>query len=181
MASEAAERYAGGLFALAKENGTIAEKKKQAEELSEALDQSDDLLMFLRAVKVTPEEKKKAIDEMFQDVLDHDFRSFLKLLVDKDRTYYLKEILNCFEDECNEALGLQKAEVISARPLAEEDLKRIQDVLEKKTGRKILLKKTINPSLIAGMKVKVGNEVIDVSMKSRIENMKEAILKGGRG
>lgn len=181
MASEAAERYAGGLFALAKENHTVEEKKKQAEELEKALEENDDLLLFLRAVKITPEEKKQAIDNMFQDVLDHDFRSFLKLLVDKDRTYYLKEILTCFEDLCNDMLGYQKAEVISARPLSEEDLQRIQNTLEKSTGKKIILRNTIEPSLIAGIKVKVGSKITDISMKSRIDQMKEALLKGGRG
>lgn len=180
MVSDVAERYAGGLFSLAVEDHTVESKKQQAEELAEVLEQSDELLLFLRAVKVTPEEKKKAIDEMFKDTLDHDFISFLKLLVDKDRTYYLREILNCFIDQCNERLGYQKAEVLSARPLPETDLKRIQEVLEKQTGKKILLKNKIDPSLIAGIKVKVGSRVTDVSMKSRIENMKEALLKGGR-
>lgn len=180
MASEVAERYAEGLFSLALEDHTAASKKQQAEELSEVLAESDDLLLFLRAVKITPEEKKKAIDEMFSTSLDHDFVSFLKLLVDKDRTYYLKEILNCFIDRCDEHLGIQKAEVLSARPLCEEDMKRIAAVLEKQTGKKIVLKNKIDTSLIAGIKVRVGSRVTDVSMKSRIENMKEALLKGGR-
>ena len=175
MASEVAERYAEGLFSLALEDHTAASKKQQAEELSEVLAESDDLLLFLRAVKITPEEKKKAIDEMFSASLDHDFVSFLKLLVDKDRTYYLKEILNCFIDRCDEHLGIQKAEVLSARPLCEEDMK-----LEKQTGKKVVLKNKIDTSLIAGIKVRVGSRVTDVSMKSRIENMKEALLKGGR-
>ena len=53
-------------------------------------------------------------------------------------------------------------------------------MLEKQTGKKVVLKNKIDTSLIAGIKVRVGSRVTDVSMKSRIENMKEALLKGGR-
>lgn len=180
MASEIAERYASALFSLARENHTVKEKKETAENLLSALEENDDLLLFLRAVKVTPEEKKDTIDKIFQDVLDHDMRSFLKLLVDKDRTYYTLEILKSFIDLCDEDMGIARAEVDSARPLSEEDLNRIREVLEKKSGKTIVLKNRIDPSLIAGIKVKLGYNVTDATMKRQIENMKETLLKGGR-
>ena len=70
--------------------------------------------------------------------------------------------------------------VESARELKAEDLERIRKALEKKTGRTISLRTKINPDLIAGIKVTVGSNVTDVTMKTKIEAMKEALLKGGQ-
>ena len=179
MISEAAKRYAEGLFELAVETSTVAEKKEQMEKLLDVLEDSDDLLMFFRAVMVSREEKKQFIDDTFEDVFDHDMCSFLKLLVDKDRTYYLKETAEEFIALCNDKLGIECVVVWSARSLSEEDLDKVRTALEKKTGKKIVLKNKIDPKLIAGIKVQTGNSVTDISVKKKIEDMKHEILKGG--
>lgn len=180
MISEAARRYAEGLFELAKETGTVSEKKEQAESLQSVLDESDDLLLFLRAVRISREEKISFIDQTFGKIFDHDMCSFLKLLIDKDRTYYLKEIIEQFTALCNEELGIERAEVFSARPLGTEDLEKIRTALEKRRGRKIILENRIDPRLIAGIRVKTGSTVTDLSVEKQIEDMKQTILKGGR-
>ena len=79
----------------------------------------------------------------------------------------------------DEKLGIQKAEVYSARKLSKEDLQRIADAIGKKQNKKIILRNSVDPSLIAGIKVKVGNTVTDITMKSQIENLRQALLKGG--
>lgn len=179
-ASEVAQRYAQGLFQVAQENATIQEKREQAEGVLEAVEQEPDLLVFLRAVKISKKEKKEVLCRVFKDYADKDMLHFLELLVDKDRTYYLKEILDEFIRLSEDSLGIQRAYVDSARPLSEEDMKRISEALQKKTGKQIILKNRINPALIAGIKVTVGNNVTDATMKTRIENMREALLKGGQ-
>lgn len=179
MVSEIAERYADGLFELADSNGTVKEKKDQAEGLLEVLHESPDFLPFLQAVKVSDEEKKQFIDNVFGSYLDLDMIHFLKLLVDKGRTYYLREMLEAVIDRCNEALGIQTAVVTSARALSEDDLARIRESLAEKTGKTIVLKNHIDPSVIAGIRVTVGSNVTDITMKKRIDDMREALLKGG--
>ena len=180
MANEIAERYSQGLYELAKENNTVSEKKDQAEGLITVLEENKDFLLFLKAVKITNENKKEAISTIFKDKLDIDMIHFLKLIVDKDRVYYLVAILERYVALANEYLGIEKAIVHSARKLSEEDMHRIQEALQKKTGKVIQLTNQIDPDLIAGIKVTVGNHVTDITMKSKIENMKEVLLKGGR-
>ncbi|MCR5228996.1 MAG: F0F1 ATP synthase subunit delta [Solobacterium sp.] len=179
MTNEVAERYAQGLFELAKENGTVDEKKEQAEALRKVLDENPDFLLFLQAVKITRSEKKKLIREVFSQYLDSEMVSFIQLLVDKDRSWYLSEMLDEYIKRANEELGVETAVVASARPLAEEDLEKIRKALEKKTGKKIILRNKIDPSVLAGIKVIVGNNVTDITMKTRIENMRKALLEGG--
>lgn len=180
MINEVAERYAGGLFELAKENHTVESKLEQAESLLEALRLNEDLLLFLRAVKVTDEEKKACIDATFKDVLDTDMLHFLKVLVDTDRSYYLREILEEYIALADHELGIQKATVQSAKPLSSADLKRIQIALERKTKKKVLIRNTVHPELIAGIKVILGNTVTDITIKDQMDKLKETLLKGGR-
>jgi len=70
--------------------------------------------------------------------------------------------------------------VESARELKAEDIERIRLALVKKTGREIIMTTKINPEVIAGIKVTVGNNVTDITMKTKIDSMKEALLKGGQ-
>ncbi|NCB32417.1 MAG: F0F1 ATP synthase subunit delta [Erysipelotrichia bacterium] len=179
MTNEAAERYARGLFELARENQTVEAKKEECEGLLKVLQDSDDFLLFLKAVKVTAEEKKNMICTVFKDTLDQDMIHFLELLVDKDRIYYLKEMLQRFIGIAEEYMGIRHAFVDSARKLSAEDMHRIRTALEKKYGSKITLENRVDPKVIAGIKVTVGNNVTDVTMKSRISDMKEKLLKGG--
>lgn len=179
MISEVAERYSSGLFELAKEDNTVESKKEQAESLSQAIETDETLLAFLRAVKVNKDEKKELIEKVFSDAFDHDFISFLKLLVDKGRTYELKEILDCYIALADDYLGIEKAVVYSARKLKTEDLERIQKVLEAKQKKKIVIKNVIDPSCLAGIKVVVGNNVTDATMRAKIDGLKESMLKGG--
>jgi F-type H+-transporting ATPase subunit delta len=180
MVTEVAERYAQGLFELAKENATVTEKKENAETLKKVLELNPEIRTFLRAVKVTGEEKKNFVETVFKDALDGDFIRFIKLLIDKGRVMYLDQIVTEYIRLTNEYLGIEHGTVLSARPLKAEDLEPIRAALEKKTGKQIILENKVNPDLIAGIKVTVGNNVTDVTMKNKIDSMKEQLMKGGQ-
>lgn len=179
MTNEIAERYSQGLFELAKENNTLEEKKKQAEFLKDVLESNSDIPLLMRAVKVSKDEKKQFIETVFGDALDRDMCNFLKILIDKGRMPYVKDIVKSFLALANRDLGFQEVTVESARKLKEEDLERIRSVLEQKTGNKIIIENRVVPSLIAGIKVITGSQVTDITMKSKIERMKQTLLKGG--
>lgn len=180
MSNEIAERYAHGLLELAQENNTVEKKKKQIEILLEGLSQSRDFEIFLRAVKVTKDEKKNMIDETFKDVVDHDVISLMKLVVDKGRSYYLLDILKQYVDLANEYLGIEIATVTSARKLTAEDLATIGGSLAGKLNKKVVLRNKVDPSVIGGIKVSVGNNITDITMANKIEKMRISLLKGGK-
>lgn len=180
MANEVAERYAQGLFELARETDTIREKKEQAALILKALAENPELSVFLRAVKVTKDEKKNLIASVFADAADTDTINLIKLLIDKGRIGYFREIFQEFVRLADDELGIATAVVESARELKAEDIERIRLALVKKTGREIIMTTKINPEVIAGIKVTVGNNVTDITMKTKIDSMKEALLKGGQ-
>ena len=180
MANEIAERYSQGLYELARETGTVEEKKEQAEVILNVLNTEPDFKVFLRAVKITKAEKRNFIDTVFQKYLDTHILNFLKLLIDKGRSGYMAEILKGYIVLADRELGISHAVVESARPLAEADLEQVRLALEKRTGNKIRIENRIVPDLIAGIKVITDSQVTDVTMKSKIDGMKKALLKGGR-
>ena len=162
MANELAERYAQGLFELTVEENSVEQTKKEAEDLLSVLSVND------------------FVDRIFSKSFSHDFVNFLKLLIDKGRIGCLEDILKAYVVLADEKLGIERAVVTSARPLSEEHLQEIKKTLAAKTGKKILLKNTVDPSLIAGIRVTVGNKVTDITMATKIESMRNALLKGGQ-
>jgi len=180
MTSEIAERYAEGYYQLAVESDTLREKKEQCEKIQAACSEYPDINALLRAVKVTKEEKKNFLQEVFGGITDTDTLHMLKLLVDKNRIFYMPQILSAFLEKANEGLGILHVTVESARELKEEDLARIQSALGKKYKKEIVLNTKLDPELIAGIKVVIGNNVTDITAKNQIEEMRKAILRGGR-
>ncbi len=179
MISEIAQRYGQGLFELALENQSVKEKKEQIESLLSVLEEHEEVELFLRAVKVTKQEKKTFIEDVFSDVVDHDVVSLIKILIDKGRIYYFKDVLKEYITLAEENLGITHATVHSARKLSDEDIQKIKEAIEKKTKKSVVLANKIDPDLIAGIKVTVGNNVTDMTVKNKIAKMKEALLKGG--
>ena len=122
MASEVAERYAEGLFSLALEDHTAASKKQQAEELSEVLAESDDLLLFLRAVKITPEEKKK-IEELKE----------VNIMTAKERMIWLSEVVQGIQTEKEVVVNGAEVQIKEVEANLMTKLKAI-DTLNKMSG-----------------------------------------------
>ena len=180
MTNEITERYAQGLFELAKENKSVEEKKKQAEVILETMTDCSDFDLFLRAVKVSREEKTAMIDKVFKDAADHDMLSFLKLIVEKGRSFYLQGIMEDYVKLANEDLGIELATVTSARKLSSEDMQTIGEALVRKTNKKVVLRNKIDPSVISGIKVTIGSNVTDATMATKIEKLRSTLLKGGQ-
>ena len=180
MASQVAERYGEALFELAKETGALSQWGSQARELIEVVEENPQLLDFFNAVKISNQEKKEVVDRLFKGKLETMLVHFIDLLIDKKRTKNMVEILRYFITLENEDRGVREGIVYSARKLSREDVGRIEQALSERDQQKLELVNRIDPRLISGIKVVIGNEVIDGSMKSRIESLKSELLKESR-
>jgi F-type H+-transporting ATPase subunit delta len=103
-------------------------------------------------------------------------RNFLRLVIENGRLSALPEIAVQFRSLKNAAGGVTDAIVFSAFPLDEPALNEIAAVLEKRFGRKLGIKVELDPSLIGGIRAVVGDEVLDTSVKARLEQMKMALI-----
>ena len=102
-------------------------------------------------------------------------RNFLRLVIENGRLSALPEIAVQFRSLKNAASGMTDGVVFTAFPMSEEALTEVAAVLENRFGRKLSLKVEIDSSLIGGIRAVVGDEVLDTSVKARLEQMKVAL------
>lgn len=179
MNNEVAQRYADGLFELAKQENKVEIYMEQVQLLLDTMQQNPDLKYIFQSIKISKEEKRNFVEKIYKNSVDHYVLNFIKLMIDKGRSNYLTDVYTCFITLCEEELGIEHATIISARKLSEADINTIGNTLVSKTNKRMIIENKIDPSVIAGIKVIMGNTVTDITMKTKIETMRNQLLKGG--
>jgi len=175
--SQVAERYASALFEVAYSLDKVVDYKNSANLISKTLSSSYN--SFFQSSNIEKQIKKEVVVTAYQDICDRYFLNFLQLLIDKGRFLNLKAILKEFNNLCNENLNIKVAKVYSAKNLTNEYSDAIINALSKKYDCKIELNNYVDESLISGYRIEINGELIDSSMKSRIDDMKQVLLKEG--
>jgi len=144
-----------------------------------AVAQNAQLLQFADSPKASVDQVFDLVAGVASDVNDplpEAARNFLRLVVENGRLSALPEIASQFRSLKNAAGGTTDAIVFSAFPMEEQALSDISAVLEKRFGRKLSIKVELDASLIGGIRAVVGDEVLDTSIKARLEQMKMALI-----
>lgn len=133
------------------------------------------LLQVAADPKVTPEQVFELIAGLVPQGLPEPGRNFLRVLIDNDRLAALPEAAAQFRALKNTASGASDAVVYSAFPIDAQALQEVSAALEQRFGRKLTTRVEIDPALIGGIRAVVGDEVLDTSVKARLEQMKAAL------
>lgn len=173
-----ARRYASALFTLAQEQGKIDDFQKELESVIKTVESSPELAATLDNQLMEAYIKKDVVHQIFTGQVSDTTVDFLKVVLDKRREMYLKDIYNYFVAAANESRNLRDAEVVSARELTEADLAEVKAKLEKMTGKTIRLTSKVDQSIIGGLVVRIGDKIIDGSVTKRLELLKETLLQG---
>jgi F-type H+-transporting ATPase subunit delta len=175
IGSKVSKRYAKALFSLGQEDGNF---EKYGQELSDFETFFKDNMDF-RQVIVNPvfalEDRRKVLQAVsdkgnFSGVV----KNFLNLLLDKNRVGAIEAITAYYARLTDEVSGIARAEIVTARPLKEEALGRIEKSLEELTSKKIKPEVREDKGLIGGIVVKIGDLVLDGSVKAQLEGLKES-------
>ena len=134
-----------------------------------------DLRLFADNPKTTPEQVLGVISGAHGEALPPAATNFLTLLIENGRFTALPEIARQFRTLANAQSGSSDAIVYSAFPIDDAALGGVSAALEKRFGRKLQISVRQDPSLIGGIRVVVGDEVLDTSVKARLEQMKVAL------
>lgn len=173
-------RYAEALFlAVAGEEGPAVrgdagDAAGVAGELDAAVDllaREPDLRSFLEHPGLSLEAKRQVLREAFAPRVRRLSLNFLQLLLDKHRMKELPDIARAFRARVEEALGQDEARVQSARPLTEAQIEAIAAVLERRTGKKVRLTPDVRPDLIGGVRVVMGDRVLDGTLSGQLERL----------
>ena len=174
MGSLVAKGYADALFELGLEDDKLVSFKEQGTFIKETL--SDDLMRILTHPKISKIEKKNILDTIYKQSIDNTLLNTMKVMIDKNRFVFYKETMNEFEKNFNKHYQITVAYVNSAVECSDEEKKRIQAMLEKKLGQQVECRWFIDQSLLAGLRIKINDQVLDNSAVNRLNRLKEQVV-----
>lgn len=166
-----AGRYAAALFQAAANKG---EEQKVQADLGSAHKLLLDAMSALRHPRVPPASKKKLLHDAIGDKVGATTLNFLNLLVDKKRFELMVMVSAVYAKLAAEKRGAAKAHVRTAKPLSADELKTLAAKLKKFSGKEIELDVKEDPELIGGIAVKIGDWVLDSSLRGQLRRMKES-------
>lgn len=171
-----ARRYAAALFAQAKETGLLRLVRDDLDSVAQAYKQVRALRTILDEPFITQERKKGALNAAFGGKISASTLSFLNLLTDKRRLDIIPEVSEEFRRLVRASDNIALATAQTAVPLSPADTERLQQSLEARTGLKLELKTSVDPSLIGGVLVRIGDTVYDGSVRGNLERLREQLL-----
>jgi F-type H+-transporting ATPase subunit delta len=171
-------RYALAIYKVAEEKNKVEEYISTLNQIVELFKTNKDVYTLISHPEITSSKKKKTFIKLFKGRVDEEILSFLLFLIEKDRILYLEEKVRQMEKIHLEKNNTVEAEVKTVVPLQDDERKLLIEKLAKEYGKEILLKEEIDKELIGGVYVRIGNDVIDGTLKAKLANMKELMLKG---
>lgn len=168
-----ARPYAEALFKVA-QKGDLKSWTGQVEALANVA-ADPQLRAFADNPKTLPAQVFDVLTAAANQPLDPQLQNFLHVLIDNGRLAALPEIIGQFHALVNASSGVSDARIFSAYPLDQAQLTNVVSALEKRFGRKLVATVAVEPELIGGIRVVVGDEALDTSVKARLERMKAAL------
>src|SRR5918998_1483182 len=173
---EIAEVYARSLFEVATDQDKVDVIRDQLGEFADALNESRDLQVFLFSPYFSTEEKKAGLDKAISGA-DETFLNFLQLLAEKHRMPLIFRVRSNFESLWEDANRLLPVQVTSAVELDEETVKQIGDRISEQTDRKVELSARVEPEILGGIVLQVGNSILDASVRNRLEQLRKQVRR----
>lgn len=171
-------RYATALFSLASEQRSIETVEASLATLRRALDESDDFRALTTSPLVGRADAARAVAAVAPVLgLDPITTRFLGVLAENRRLRELKAIIATFRALAARHRGETTAEVISAHPLTDDQVDALKQQLRSRVGRDVNVDLSVDPSLLGGLIVKIGSQMIDSSIKTRLNTLAHA-MKG---
>ena len=166
-------QYANALADVALQQGAAEPVVKQLNEFAGAYAESAELRSFLASPAVTAKEKHGIVEKLSARLgASKILRNFLFLVVDHRRTLIIPELAEAFESVIRKRQGMAEAQVVSAVELSVAQKKSLTQSLEKKTGKKIEAKYSVDKTLLGGAVVRIGDTVYDGSLRHRLNEMR---------
>jgi F-type H+-transporting ATPase subunit delta len=175
-----ARPYANALFDLAGDSKALPAIEKSLDGLSKSIEGSQDLKNFLSSPVIASDAKASAMNAVLDKAKLPDLvANTVKVVAANGRLFVLPAIISEFKRMAAEARGEVTAEVTSAAPLSAAQSKSLADTLKKKIGKTVNITSHVDPELIGGLVVKVGSQMIDSSLKTKLTAMKIAMKEVG--
>lgn len=178
MASSAAKRYAQAVFSLGKEQGTLDQWQSDLALLSNVVADGR-VSTFLTNPSVPAERKIAALESTLDTNVQPETRNLARILIERGRMTLVPEIEEIFADQLRAERGIAVAQVTTAERLTPDEQDLVREKLQSMTGKQIELAMKIDPEIIGGIIIRIGDQVIDGSVRNKLERLRLR-LAGGR-
>jgi len=170
--------YGDALFELALERNALDSMAEQVDLLAQAFAENPELLKLLNHPKISKEEKISVIENIFKGRFSDDIVGFLVIIVEKDRGAEINGILRYFQARVREYKKIGVACVTSAVELSAEQKTRVEEKLLQQTSYESFeVDYSVDASLIGGMIIRIGDRVVDSSIRTKLDNMTKNLRK----
>lgn len=150
---------------------------KNLEIIEEICKNSADLVAVLENPTISADKKYSIIDEVFTNHIDKKIKDFIKILIEKKRFNDFKGIAEAYRKEIDKINNIKRISVFSAVELKEQAKQKIVEKMQTKLKKNIVTEWLVNEEIIGGLVIKIGDDVIDTSLKNKLENLSKNITK----
>ena len=174
-------RYAKALFAIGAAKGEADQKTygDQLVALGASLESAPDAMTFFRNPAFSADEKKAVMNQMIEKIsVDPMVKNFCDLLADKGRVEMLPAIASDYKAMLDAVIGVLTGELITVSEINEERKSAIKARLEEQAGKKLELDFGTDKDILGGLVLKIGDKVMDASLKAQLQILKENIKRG---
>lgn len=169
---QVASRYAKSLIDLAQEQNILEAIKTDIEQFIKVCKENPELVAVLGNPIISPAKKNAILDELFSS-MNKVILSFFKIMTAKMRSEVLYATAKEFLTEYNKRKGIVKASVVSASPLSDENKQALTAKIKEAVNGEVILSTKVDPNLIAGFVLKVGDKQFDTSVASNLKKLKK--------
>lgn len=170
-----ARRYAEAFFSIAKEREKIDEYQQELEVVVQEINQIEHLKEYLAHLLIPTRDKKETIIKVLGNKVSEITLNFICMIIDKRRERYIELIVEEYKNMADDFRNITKAELISAREIPEEQVAVLAEKLSQATGKIVKLTQKVDPSLLGGVKIRVGDQIIDGTVAKKLETLRETL------
>jgi F-type H+-transporting ATPase subunit delta len=175
MAQLVRETYAQALFEAAVEQDVLQSTFNDYRDVIAIFKSEPEFFELYKTPKIDKEEKKQILESVFGQHIQKELLNFLKVLVDKRRTFYVSDIFDAFDTKYREHLKMRTAIVKTVTPMTSEQMDLLAKKLSEQTGLKVHVENILDESIMGGMLIQMGDQVLDSTLKRKLGNLKETL------
>jgi F-type H+-transporting ATPase subunit delta len=173
---EIAQVYARALFEVATERGELDEIHDQLDAFADAMNDNRELAVFFFSPYFAVDEKKNGLERAVTDA-NPEFLNFLEALIERHRMPAIFRIRTVFEGLWEEAHKLLSVQIVSAIELDETTVKHLGEKIGKQVDREIEVTRVVDPDILGGIVLRVGNVIMDASIRNRLEQLRKQVAR----
>ena len=167
--------YGKALFMLTEERGTTEAVLPELATAEKLFKENPDYVRLLDTPALSKAERLSLVDEAFLS-FDDDLKSLIKLLTEKHSVHTFSDVKKSFSSLYNTSRGIEHVEAVTAIPMTDGQIAKMSEKLARETGKKIILRNTVSPEILGGVKLRYSGTQLDASIRTRLEKF-EASLK----